>query len=87
MWLDVTPLGVSKGAAMHRVPEKLGIDVADMAAFGDERNDTDMLETVGFGFLMANAADYMLPYADYIAPSNEERGVLQVIDQIVTARR
>lgn len=87
MWLDVAPLGVSKGAAMRRVSETLGIPVEDMAAFGDERNDTDMLETVGFGYLMANAADYMLPYADYIAPSNEERGVLQVIDQIVAARR
>lgn len=87
MWLDVAPLGVSKGAAMRRVSETLGIPVEDIAAFGDERNDTDMLETVGFGYLMANAADYMLPYADYIAPSNEERGVLQVIDQIVTAHR
>lgn len=86
MWLDVTPLGVSKGAAMHRVSEILGVDLADMVAFGDERNDCDMLETVGFGYLMANAAPYMLPHADFIAPSNEDLGVLKVIDQIVAAR-
>lgn len=86
MWLDVTPRGVNKGAAVRRVSESLGIDVADMAAFGDERNDIDMLETVGFGYLMANAAPYMRGYGRYVAPSNESRGVLTVIDQIVAAR-
>lgn len=46
-----------------------------------------MLETVGFGYMMANAVPEMRAHADYVAPSNEERGVLAVIDQIVAARR
>lgn len=50
-------------------------------------NDADMLETVGFGYMMANAVPEMRAHADYVAPSNEERGVLAVIDQIVAARR
>lgn len=41
-----------------------------------------MLETVGFGYMMANAVPEMRAHADYVAPSNEERGVLAVIDQI-----
>lgn len=86
MWLDVTPKGVSKGAAMWRVSELLGVPLADMAAFGDALNDADMLESVGFGYMMANAQPFMRQYANLVAPSNEDLGVLKVIDQIVTAR-
>lgn len=87
MWVDIVPEGVSKGAALRRVSDITGIDTADMAAFGDAPNDADMLETVGFGYMMANAVPEMRAHADYVAPSNEERGVLTVIDQIVAARR
>lgn len=87
MWVDIVPEGVSKGAALRRVSDITGIDTADMAAFGDAPNDADMLETVGFGYMMANAVPEMRAHADYVAPSNEERGVLAVIDQIVAARR
>lgn len=87
MWLDIMPGGVSKGAAMRHVSELLGIPCVDMAAFGDAPNDADMLECVGFGYMMANAVPVMSAHASLVAPSNEERGVLQVIDQIVAARR
>lgn len=87
MWVDIVPEGVSKGTALERVSQIMGIDTADMAAFGDAPNDAEMLETVGFGYMMANAVPEMREHADYVAPSNEERGVLAVIDQIVAARR
>ena len=81
------PEGVSKGSALERVSQIMGIDTADMAAFGDAPNDAEMLDTVGFGYMMANAVPEMREHARYVAPSNEDRGVLKVIDQIVAARR
>ena len=87
MWVDIVPDGVSKGTALSHVSQIMGIPTADMAAFGDAPNDAEMLETVGFGYMMANAVPEMREYADYVAPSNEDRGVLKVIDQIVAARR
>lgn len=87
VWIDITPKGMDKGGAMRHVSELLGIDTADMMAFGDTFNDAAMLETVGFGYMVANATPGMEQYARYVAPSNREHGVLQVMDQVIAAKR
>lgn len=87
VWIDVTPKGMNKGSAMRRVSELAGIPLADMMAFGDTFNDAAMLETVGFGYLVANATPGMERYARHVAPSNVEHGVLKVIDQVIAAKR
>lgn len=87
MWVDVAPKGVSKGSALERLGELCGIDVADMLAFGDTFNDAQMLATVGFGFMMANSSPGMERYGRYVAPSNEDFGVVQVMDEVIAAKR
>ncbi len=87
MWLDVMPDGVNKGSAMRRVSELLGIGLDEMCAFGDATNDAEMIDEVGFGYVMANAGEVMAPHARLVAPPNDERGVLQVMDQIIAARQ
>lgn len=51
-WIDVLVKGVNKGRALAAVSEALGVDVANMAAFGDAENDRAMLELVGHPYLM-----------------------------------
>lgn len=87
MWLDVMPSGINKGSAMRRVGELLGLGMDEMCAFGDAANDAEMIDEVGFGYVMANAGEVMAPHARLVAPSNDERGVLQVLDQIIAARQ
>jgi len=53
--LEVMAKGVSKGAALARVTGQLGIDLAEVIAFGDGMNDLEMLGGVGQGILMDNA--------------------------------
>ena len=53
--LEVMTAGVSKGAALRVVLERLGIDAARCVAFGDNMNDIDLLETAGYPFMMNNA--------------------------------
>ena len=53
----------------------MGIDLADVLAFGDGTNDLDMIRTAGTGVAMDNAAAEVKAAADWIAPSNEEGGV------------
>jgi HAD superfamily hydrolase (TIGR01484 family) len=53
-WVDFAPLGTSKGSALAAIGEGLGIDPAEMAAFGDNENDRSMLELVGHPYLMKN---------------------------------
>ena len=87
VWIDIMNQGVDKGTGVERLCEHLGISVADVVACGDTDNDAEMLETVGHGYLVANAEERMERLADFRIPSNNERGVAQVIDAVLAARR
>lgn len=84
-WIDMMNLGVDKGRGVQHLCEKLGIDPADAAAFGDTYNDAPMLEAVGHSYLVANAGEHMRTHARFCAPSNNDRGVATVIEAILAA--
>jgi hydroxymethylpyrimidine pyrophosphatase-like HAD family hydrolase len=48
-WLDIAPAGVNKATALAEVAAGLGISAADVLAFGDGRNDIEMLRWAGRG--------------------------------------
>lgn len=85
-WLDFMNIGINKGSGIRKLAEHLGIGLADVAAFGDTDNDIPMLDVAGHSFIVANAADYMERHAHFRCPSNEDEGVLTVIDAILAAR-
>ncbi|WP_125703350.1 HAD family hydrolase [Lacticaseibacillus daqingensis] len=87
VWIDIMPQGVNKGNAIEAIGQHLNIPLANMMAFGDTFNDAEMLATVGHGYLMANAANGMAQYAKYRTASNEDYGVLKVLDQVIAAKR
>lgn len=86
-WIDIMNKGVDKGMAMRRIGELLNIDTSEMMAFGDNFNDVEMLKTVYYSYIVANAQPGMEKYARFRAPSNEERGVLQVMEQVLKEQR
>ena len=55
-------------------------------AFGDSENDLEMLELAGYSFAMENGEEKVKRMAKYIAPSNDEAGVLQVLEQYLKER-
>ncbi|WP_455138351.1 HAD family hydrolase [Thermophilibacter sp.] len=73
--VEFTRAGVNKGSALRRVCAALGVDVADVVAFGDSGNDASMLEAAGDGVAMANATPEALVAADHVASRCEEAGV------------
>ncbi|HSC79637.1 MAG TPA: Cof-type HAD-IIB family hydrolase [Chitinolyticbacter sp.] len=75
--LEVMAPTVSKGHALTVVLGELGIDAEHCAAFGDNLNDKEMLQTAGHPFIMGNANPRLieaLPHLPRIA-SNAEAGV------------
>ena len=84
-WLDFMNIGVDKGSGIRHLAQHLGIDLSDIAAFGDTYNDIPMLDIVGHSYVMANAAEHMHAHGKFLAPTNNEAGVLTVIDHIVDA--
>lgn len=53
--LEIVLKGVSKASAVKIVAQEYGVDLQNCIAFGDNYNDEDMLEEVGYPFLMGNA--------------------------------
>lgn len=84
-WLDFMNIGIDKGAGIRHLVDHLGIALADVAAFGDTYNDIPMLDIVGHSYVMANAAEHMHDHGKFLAPSNNEAGVLTVLDRIIEA--
>lgn len=85
-WIDFMNLGVSKGSGVAHLCRELGIGLADAAAVGDTYNDIPMLSAVGHSFVVANAEKHMHEHADYLVPSNDDRGVAVLIDAILAAK-
>jgi hypothetical protein len=81
--VEIAAPDADKGSALHRLTTQLGIDLADVLAFGDGLNDLTMLSTVGWGVAMAGADPTVLRRADEITTSNHDDGVARVIERLV----
>ena len=76
--------GVSKGAALARVAERLGVALGEVIAFGDGMNDLEMLQLVGKGVRMANADPRLqeaLPHLEEIG-NNREESVARYLEEL-----
>ena len=67
-WLDIAPEGVDKSTALAVVAERLGLVAADVLAFGDGRNDTEMLRWAGRGVAIGDAPPEVRAAANAVAP-------------------
>lgn len=72
---ELMPPGVDKAAALARWCARLGVDAADVWAFGDMPNDLPMLTWAGRGIAVANAHADVLACADAVVGHHDEDGV------------
>ena len=54
-----------------------------MVCCGDGFNDLPMIEYAGFGVAMANAPEQLKEKADYVTPSCDEDGLVDVITRFI----
>jgi len=73
--------GTSKINAIKITANLLGIDISDVAAFGDDYNDIEMIEECGTGIAVANAIEQVLMSASHRTVSNDEDGVAAFIEK------
>ncbi|MBO5417669.1 MAG: HAD family hydrolase [Clostridia bacterium] len=74
---------VSKGEALKKLCEIMGIEVCESVAFGDGENDIELLKAAGLGVAMENAVEKVKKAADLITVSNDELGVAKVIYEVI----
>lgn len=81
--LEINSRDAQKGRALRELCAHLGIDPACAMTFGDGLNDVSMLKEAGVGVAMGNAFDQVKAEANLVAPTNDEDGVAQIIEQYV----
>jgi HAD superfamily hydrolase (TIGR01484 family) len=77
--LEISAPGVTKASTLALLCADLGVDGADVIAFGDMPNDLPMLTWAGTSYAMADAHPTVVAAADHVAPGHDEDGVAQVL--------
>lgn len=79
--IDVVAYGVNKAQGLKYFLRFFDLSANDLIAFGDGMNDKEMLELAGLSYAMANGDPEIIKLAQYTAPSNDESGVMQVLEK------
>ena len=73
--VDVIPASSGKGLSVAKILQYFNLDASQAMAFGDSYNDIEMLQAVGTGVAMGNAAEGLKKIADAICGSVSEDGI------------
>ena len=82
-FLEFTNKEVDKGKGLKKLGEYLGIKQEEIIACGDAGNDLSMIKYAGLGVAMKNATDDVKEAADYITLSNDEDGIVHVVNKFI----
>lgn len=82
-WVDFMDASVDKGNALEVIQKYLGVTKEETMAFGDNDNDIGLLQAAGESYAVANARDTVKAQAKHICPSYKEKGVYQVIRNLL----
>ncbi|NLE26957.1 MAG: HAD hydrolase family protein [Clostridiaceae bacterium] len=73
-------INARKETALTAVMEQLNVSPNEVAAFGDDRNDIEMLCICGVKVAVANALDEVKAVADYVCGDCDEDGVARWLE-------
>ncbi|MDD7389845.1 MAG: Cof-type HAD-IIB family hydrolase [Lachnospiraceae bacterium] len=79
-FLEIMPQNIDKAYSLQKLLNSLGLTADSMICCGDGYNDISMIEYAGLGVAMKNAQPIVKDTADYITKSNDEDGILHVIN-------
>lgn len=79
--LEISAAGITKASGLAAFADELGIDAAQVIAFGDMPNDLPMLAWAGHSVGMANAHAEVLELVDEVTLSNDDDGVVHVLER------
>ena len=82
-FIEISPAGVTKWSAIQRLANAWGIDEKEICAVGDDVNDIPMIRAAGLGVAMGNALPPVKAAADRIAPTQDEDGLVQVVQWLL----
>ena len=82
-FIEIMPKNVDKATSLDRMLETVGMTRENAICCGGGFNDISMIKYAGTGVAMGNAQPAVKEAADYITGTNDEDGLVQVIDQFI----
>ena len=79
-YLEVYSSDAGKGKTLVAFANMLGVDIRDVIAIGDSKNDSSMIEVAGIGLAVANACDTLKELADQTICDNSEHIAKYVLE-------
>lgn len=79
--VEIAPIGENKGEAVKFLASHYGVPIEKTVAIGDNLNDLSMIEAAGVGVAVGNAVEELKARADFVAVTNDDGAVAQVIEK------
>lgn len=79
-FLEIMPQNIDKAHSLQKLLNSIGLTADSMICCGDGFNDISMIEYAGLGVAMENAQPIVKESADFITKSNDEDGIIHVIN-------
>lgn len=83
IWLDISDKLANKGRAIKVLQEELNIGFNETMVFGDFMNDLEMMQEGYFSYAVENAHPEIKKAARFMTSSNDEDGVIKVLEQLL----
>lgn len=82
-FIEIMPKNVDKASSLDKLLETIGMAGENAICCGDGFNDVSMIKYAGVGVAMGNAQPVVKEAADYITATNDEDGLVQVINRFI----
>lgn len=82
-WCDISAPEANKGEAIRFIQKTFRLEKEECAAFGDHMNDYEMLGECGYAYVPENAYPPLKKLVGRIIPSNDDKGVICKIREII----
>lgn len=82
-FIEIMPKNVDKATSLDKMLKSVGLTRENAICCGDGFNDISMIQYAGMGVAMGNAQPAVKEVADYITESNDEDGLVSVIDKFI----
>lgn len=82
-FIEIMPKDIDKSTSLTHMLERIGMKREDAICCGDGYNDLTMISYAGVGVAMGNARDEVKAVADYITKTNDEDGLVEVIEKFI----
>ena len=81
-YLEIAPRAISKATGLKKILDHYDFGMESVVAFGDNYNDIDLLQSVGWGVAVDNARMEVKAVANEITLPNKEDGVAAMLEKI-----